>query len=331
VGEEAVTADDVVLIPKPEHGSLEWHKLRHRRNGQVVFGASEAPALMGAGRYVDQTLAGLCIRKLPDEPEVGKSTEAMDRGHALEPALVSWAQGVLGTKLHVPAVMYARGRFVVSLDAIADDGSLIVEAKSTTDYFDPDDFRQDWYWQACGQAAGTGIYTVAFAVLDGALRLHIHVIDINPDDVATLELIAEEVGACLDEGVMPEHIQPNTSEQRLLHPVSKPKQTIEADAELADSLDDLRRLKADAKALEDETDRIAAWCMGQIGSAEVVVRNGVKLATWGTTRRKTTDWNALMEHYGITDDDLQKFSKPLVYRTFRTPDPKPYKAPKDSA
>lgn len=320
----------VVLIPKPEHGSLAWHMLRHRRNGQVVFGASEAPALLGVGRYADATLAMLCIRKLPDVPEVKKSTEAMDRGHALEPALVAWAARELGVGVHVPAVMYAQGRFVVSIDGIADDGCFIVEAKSTTDWFDPRDLRSDWYAQACGQAAGTGIYRVVFAVLDGQLRLHLHEVNVNPDDVAVLELLAEEAGACLDEGVLPEHLQPNTSEQRLLHPVSTPKQLIEADAELADSLSDLRRLKAEAKTLEEEIDLISAWCMGRIGSSEIVVRDGLKLATWGTTRRRTTDWSALMEHYSISEDDLQKFTKPLVYRTFHTPKPKPYRAPKDS-
>ena len=47
-----ITAVNFERIPKPKHGSEDWLRLRWRdSNGRCTFGASDAPALMGASPY----------------------------------------------------------------------------------------------------------------------------------------------------------------------------------------------------------------------------------------------------------------------------------------
>ena len=83
-------------IPKPPHGSLEWHQIRHRdEQDRVRFGASEAPILAGVSKY--ETITSLALRKW-SPPEVNEPNAAMMRGNILEPALITYAEQILKKK-----------------------------------------------------------------------------------------------------------------------------------------------------------------------------------------------------------------------------------------
>ena len=117
-------------IPKPTHGSQEWLNLRHRdHNGKVIFGASEAGALMGVSEYT--TRADLAVEKL-SPPTVKAPTAAMIKGIIFEPALGEYASQQLGMQLITPDEMYLKGRWIATLDFVNQHDAHIVEAKVTS-------------------------------------------------------------------------------------------------------------------------------------------------------------------------------------------------------
>lgn len=178
------------LIEKPTHGSLEWLLKRHRdEHGNVVFGASEAPALMGASNFTSRP--ELFAAKL-SEPRVGKESAAFRRGNLIEPVLIAEAGVVLGIPFHTPPFMYHKDRFIISLDGVDESftPSVVVEAKTTTRYRirDENDLPNEWLWQAWAQAAVTGA-DVWFSVLDSEQT--ISVIQCPRNQQAQEDLLAE--------------------------------------------------------------------------------------------------------------------------------------------
>jgi predicted phage-related endonuclease len=278
-------------IKKPVHGSLEWLQVRHRdENGRVIFGASEAGALMGKSEYT--TLADLCVAKL-GEPEVTEPTRAMLKGIYFEQGLIDFAADELGLPLVTPDEMYAKGRFIVTLDGawmVNDHPERIVECKVTSySVTTEQDLPVSWVLQGHVQQWVTGA-PVTFAVFDRQQNLSL--IDMTYDPVWADQIVtmAEFVGASLDEGVIPENaweVMTAGLVQKVYAP--EPGKAIVADDELINYIVDLENTKRLIKELEADKaiseDQIARRML----DAETVTdAEGHVLLSWKQQKGRTS-------------------------------------------
>lgn len=206
-------------IPKPPHGSLHWHQLRQRdEHNRIRFGASEAPILAGVSKY--ETLTSLALRKW-NPPATTEQNAAMMRGNILEPALITYAQQLLQQPIHTPEVMYAQGRLIATLDGITQDGTTIIEAKTTVAYSSDDELPDEYFWQVIAQFACVPEATSALVVvLDKKMRLGSWSLErsSHESEIAELETRAEEIGTSLDIGELPADAIPTETEIKQLYP-----------------------------------------------------------------------------------------------------------------
>ena len=208
--------------PKPEHGSLEWLTLRHRdEQGRIRFGASEAPVLMGASSY--RTVADLALEKWAD-PEVKPQSDAMLRGHLLEPALIQYASQILGVTVETPEEMWSEGRLIATLDGLTPDGLTIVEAKTTTKYSSDSPLPAEWYWQVLAQMICVPeAERAVVVVLDRFQRLGHWVVEREQckADMAMLIIQSEDVGDALDEHRIPDGTPLTEAHIKAMYPTPK--------------------------------------------------------------------------------------------------------------
>jgi len=192
------------IVPKPTHGSLEWLNIRRRDdNGKIVFGASEAPALMGVSKYGN--LVDLAINKW-QPVEVKEPNESMKRGNYIEPSLIAYACDLLGETFITPEVMFRNGRMIATLDGINKTSNIIIEAKTTAIYSSDNDLPPDYYWQGIAQLACVPTAEkVVFIVLDKFMRFGTWVLKRDEEAIAMLMLKAEEVGTTLDKQELPQY------------------------------------------------------------------------------------------------------------------------------
>ncbi len=291
-------------IPKPEHGSLDWLRLRHRmKDGRVRFGASEAPILMGVSKY--ETLTSLAIRKWA-EPEVTEPNEAMNRGNLLEPALITYAQQVLQQDVFTPVEMFAEGRMIATLDGLSDDGIWIVEAKTTTAYSSDDELPADYFWQVIAQfACWPSAERALVVVLDKRLRLGSWIINRSShyEDIERLLARAEEIGSYFDRLELPPEANPSEHEVKRLYP--QPEGHVELDTATIAAIEMWQVWKdarEEAERNEQEArDKIARM----LGSHEVGTLNGQSVVTFKyrkgsvrlDTKRLEADYPDLVARY----------------------------------
>ncbi|NCU81107.1 MAG: hypothetical protein EBV51_03735 [Acidimicrobiia bacterium] len=159
-------------IAKPKHGSEDWLRLRWRdRDGRCTFGASDAPALMGASPY--STRSDLFFDKSVD-PTVEDDKPVFRRGNVLEPALLEEASHLLGINVFTPSVMY---RSVHTAD----------------------DLPFEWRWQGWAQQSVLNV-PLFFIVLDRDLRISFVELPRNQEAIDQLWAEAERFGALVDSG-----------------------------------------------------------------------------------------------------------------------------------
>jgi predicted phage-related endonuclease len=278
-------------IKKPVHGSLEWLQVRHRdENGRVIFGASEAGALMGKSEYT--TLADLCVAKL-GQPEVTEPTRAMLKGIYFEQGLIDFAADELGVALVTPDEMYAKGRFIVTLDGAQFDGDeivQIVECKVTSySVATQEDLPVSWVLQGHVQQWVTGA-PVTFAVFDRQQNLSLIPMGYDPVWAEQITTMAEFVGASLDDGVIPEPAWDEMTAglvQKVYAP--EPGKAIQADDELVNWIVNLENTKRLIKELEADKaiseDQIARRML----DAETVTdAEGHVLLSWKQQKGRTS-------------------------------------------
>lgn len=274
------------VIPKPEHGSLDWLKVRHRDDeGKVTFGASEAGALMGVSEYT--TLTDLCISKLYP-PEVKEPEPQMVKGLIFEDALLKYAGTLLGCDVETPEMMYRKGRFTVTLDGLAHGipnapANRIIEAKVTSAYTvaSADDLPKSWVMQGHVQQWVLGL-PVSFIVFDK--RQHINLVDMPFHEglMNTILNVADVVGYDLDSGVMPDYAYKGlTSEQvQRLYPVVESR-NITADDELVNHVFDLETTRKQIKELKEQEQELVDTIARALGDAdEITDAAGFTMLTW---------------------------------------------------
>ena len=188
-------------IPKPKHGSEDWLRLRWRdKNGRCTFGASDAPALMGASPY--STRSDLFFDKSVD-PIVEQDKPVFRRGNVLEPALLEEASHLLGVNVFTPSVMYRAGRFTISKDGVDNEErpTVGVEAKTSARYsvHTADDLPFEWRWQGWAQQSVLNV-PLFFIVLDRDLRISMVELPRNQEAIDQLWAEAERFGALVDSG-----------------------------------------------------------------------------------------------------------------------------------
>jgi predicted phage-related endonuclease len=307
------------LIEKPPHGSLDWLLKRHRdAEGRVVFGASEASALMGASNYTSRP--ELFAAKL-NEPQVGKETAAFRRGNLIEPVLIAEAGVVLGIPFHTPPFMYHKDRFIISLDGVDESftPSVVIEAKTTTRYRirDENDLPNEWLWQAWAQSAVTGA-EVYFSVLDSEQT--ISVIQCPRNQQATDALLAEAASFAerIEQNTPPEDFNDCVIDAATVAQIWRAKPT---SIELADA--DLLWLQemVHAKELIAEGELLKKTAEGHLAMLlkenEVGTFNGVKVLSWKEQPgRASLDTKALREDHPEIVAKYEKQGKP--FRVMRT-------------
>jgi putative phage-type endonuclease len=274
--------------PKPPHGSLEWLQLRHRdARGRVRFGASEAPTLMGVNPYASVT--DLAIAKW-SPPEVSAPNAAMERGNILEPALVAYAEQVLGQPVTTPEVMWSVGRMMATLDGITADERTIVEAKTTTAYSSDDPLPDSYYWQGIAQLACVPeADRVLFVVLDKRMRLGTW--ELRRDDVRIAMLLAraDEIGEMLDARQLPDDAPLTESQVKSLYP--SPTGTLELPPRAVELAHALNAAKTARQMFEADEQQVRDELAAMLGDADTGTVAGEVVVTFrarkGSTRLDT--------------------------------------------
>ncbi|MFV3386650.1 YqaJ viral recombinase family protein [Pseudomonas sp. NY15364] len=145
-------------------GSLEWHVLRSSH-----FTASEAPAMMGASKYM--TRAELLRQKKTGlAPDVSAAKqELFDRGHAAEEAAREILAARIGEDLY--PVTCSRDNLLASLDGIDMAEKVLFEHKLWNEKLAAkvraEQLEAHYYWQLEQQLLVTGAEKVIFVCSDG--------------------------------------------------------------------------------------------------------------------------------------------------------------------
>jgi predicted phage-related endonuclease len=270
-------------IQKPPHGSLEWLQRRHRDHlGRCVLGASDAPAMLNQSPFT--TRADLFHSKRTT-PRITESSAAMQVGNILEPALVSELGRRLGVQMRTPEEMYQRDRFIVSLDALADDTQMIVgEVKTTRRHriSDIGDLPPDYFWQCWAQML-TLDAPVWLIVLDKDMSISTHEIPRNEEALDRLRIESEKFCHAVDTNMNDELwlLKDEMSAEQIAAMYQPPKPVEQAitDEQYAwiKELADARDLKRQAEQIEKAAkDHIARFML----DSEIATHNGTKVLTW---------------------------------------------------
>lgn len=312
------------LVQKPKHGSREWRLLRHRdENNRVIFGASEAAALMGASSFVSRP--ELFAQK-SNEPEVGVETDAFRRGNLLEPVLIAEASHVLGIPFTTPNWMYANGRFIATLDGVDNPPvpNVICEAKTTTRYQirTADDLPAEWLWQAWAQQFATmcdGQYPmVVFSVLDANQKISVLEAPMNDEAIAKLQDEAERFAERIENNEPPADFDDAVIDARTVAQIWRARdESVELTEQQMNWLRDLTQAKEMAKEAEtikqlaeDQIALILKHCtVGTFG--------GVKVVSWKEQAgRATFDSKTFREEHPSLYKQFERAGKP--FRVMRT-------------
>lgn len=299
-------------IPKPEHGSEDWLIARWRdEHDRVVFGASDAPALMNASPY--KSRGDLFVDKL-QRPVVQESNPVFHRGNVLEPVLVAEAARVLGISAVTPDLMYCRDRFRISLDGVDDpaDPAVVIEAKTTTRYrvSTADDLPPEWLWQAWAQTLVTGA-PVYFAVLDRDMRLSVIETPDKPEAIDALMEEAEIFGALVDSGEMPPTLDDFSADQIASIVKAEPSR-IELPTEALSLVEQLVLARGLRKTAEQEEAQAKDALARMLATNEVGSIGGMDVVSWKQQGGKSRlDTRALLEAHPELRDQFTVTGAPF--------------------
>lgn len=283
------------LLPKPSHGSLEWHNNRRRTpDGVCAFGASDAPILMGNSPYT--TRAELYVRKVRPS-EVSEETDRMYSGNILEGSVIDHASRQMKTPFITPAFQYWRDRFVISCDGVDDEEnpSVVIEAKTTAKYQVETlaDLPIEWKWQGWAQQFVTGA-PVIFSVLDRRQLLRLIELPSSSEAMDALAKEAEEFGRLVDTGGGLEALLEELGYEEISSLYDQPNGIVELPSEAAGYIAALAEAR-EAKGLAEEREKAAKDALARLMlDGEVGTINGVTAVTWKMSKgRESLDQKAL--------------------------------------
>ena len=310
------------LIYKPQHGSVEWLRIRHRDpEGRPVISASDAAAVHGCHRF--KTMHQLFAEKIADEPTVTETTAAMDRGNRLEPIIGQWASDVLDVRLVQPSYMYwldhSNHPMIATLDFVDEYGyengtpQLIVEVKTYNGVWDGT-LPPYWKWQGVQQAicVGPHVDRVTWAIFDSTLQLHIYVQEITEQERH------DHLGAVQDFLWWVNIGSPNPEwpasyeDVALVFPEATDKQVdITAHRQLLSELRDVQEQRKQLGVIEDE---LKAKIASLLGDGDTGLIEGQPAVTWKQQKRSSFDGKGLQKTHPDIYDEFTKISTFRVLR-----------------
>lgn len=310
---------DLVLEPKPEHGSYEWLLARHRDSeGRARLTASVAGAVVGEHEYLRPS--DLALMMLKDEPPDTETTEAMARGQALEPALLDEWSRKMGYSVERPREMFVRGRILANLDGVCWEKDGPVEAKSTKHYFTEEKFGsepfQSWRHQGIAQRwcfAGTPGW-VYWVVLDGDLRFKYHEQFVEQDELDALVAACDEWMSYIDLGIPPVGIELDAKQVATLNPGATGTVELPEGAPYwVQLLVDSRIAQKEAKAYEDQAKN---WLASHLAGHDIGLIDGREAVVWKEQAgRSSFDVRRLAEEMPDLYEKYLKRGEP--FRTMR--------------
>jgi hypothetical protein len=310
------------LIYKPQHGSLEWLRIRHRDpEGRPVISASDAAAVHGVHRF--KTTHQLFAEKLADEPPVTETTAAMDRGNRLEPIIGQWASDLMGVRLVQPSYMYwldhSNHPMIATLDFVDEYGyensnpQVIVEVKTYNGVWDGI-LPPYWRWQGVQQAicVGPHIDKITWAIFDSTLQIHLFEQTISEAERH------EHLGAVQDFLFWVNLGTPNPEwpasydDVSLVFPEASDKQVdITNHRQLLSELKDVQDQKKQLTEIEDE---LKAKIATLLGDGDTGLVDGSVAVTWKQQKRSSFDGKGLQKAHPDLYDEFTKISTFRVLR-----------------
>ena len=247
----------------------------------------------------------------PNPPEVKESNAAMERGNALEPALLQWASDQHGVLITSPEHMFVSDRMIATLDGLSATGE-VYEAKTSTSTWGGE-LPPSWYWQGVQQAICAEVNGIWWIVLDGRLQLHLHWQPVSEIEKAQHTEAVNVFLAAIDMGMFPTVADPAYAD------IARANPSAELDSvDLPDTVSDLISEYETAKTVADEAakhvDKLKADIAAHIGNAEAGLINGEIVVTWKTQTRNSFDTKRLLQEHPELKDQYQTSSTFRVLR-----------------
>jgi hypothetical protein len=292
----------LTLEPKAAHGSPDWLAARHRDDqGRARLTASVAGVLFGTHPFI--TPADLAVQMLKDEAPDEQTTAAMERGTALEPALVDYWAAKHFVPVACPEVMHVNERWVANLDGETPERPL--EAKTSATLRWRGELPDHWRWQGVAQrhcfADAPG--AVEWVILDADLRIQFHTQTVTADELHALRMAGADWLSYIDIGMPPAGVSLAAKHVASLNPGGAGQIELPADASRwVRQLQQARAMAKMAKLDEDEAKDALARALG--GADEGTV-DGQTVVTWREQSGRAgfdkagfaADYPALLEKY----------------------------------
>ena len=310
------------VIDKPKHGSEEWLRLRWRdEEGNCLFGASDAPALMGSSPYTSR--ADLFVNKM-SVPEAQPDNEAFRRGNVLEPVLLVEASRILDKEIFTPSKMYRKDRFIVSLDGVDNwqKPTVVVEAKTTNKYSiqSSKDLPAEWLWQGMAQQFVLQV-PVWFTVLDRELRFSVVEMPENKAGMDALKMEAEIFAELVETGKPTPSDLNNFSAEQIAKVFLAEPTSIELGEIALEWLLQLESARTAKKRAEEHESQAKDELARLLLNNEIGTFKGEKILSWKEQQGKTSlDVTKLRNDLPDLVKEYEKQGQP--YRVMRTHTPK---------
>jgi predicted phage-related endonuclease len=305
------------ITPKAEHGTKQWHLDRWRDElGNVVFGASDVPALMGESPYT--TRMDLFVDKTV-EPEPNEETWAMRRGNLMEHVWLAEGSRILGVDLFTPDVVYRDHRFAVSMDGVDDESSPTIggEVKTTVKYAidSADDLPPEWRWQGWTQMAVLNV-PIFFIVFDRRQMLTVCELPRSQKHIDAIWQEAEDFALKIENGVVPDELSHQLTADQVasLYPASDSK--IELDNDVESAIKELE-IARQLKKMAEEQEKLAKDAIARaLKDSTVGLLNGIPVVSWKESAgRESLDVKSLTADH--PDLVKQYMKKGASFRTMR--------------
>lgn len=266
----------------------EW--LEERKKG---IGSSEAGTVMGVNHF--DTAHRLWRRKTGLDPAV-ESSEAMELGHHIEPAVASLFAARTGAEILKSsegdwlAVDTRRDYLRVSPDRLyympgephTKGNQHILECKTTSVGVDKDSIPVYWYCQLQYQMGVMGIRKGALAWISSFPRLHFDFLEVEFNELfyeSLLETLDTFWNVNILQNVAPQ--DQNGEDALLRYPKAEDGLTVEADAETIGKYNAIKQLARDIAELEKSKDGLEGEIKSVMGEAEcLVMPSGTVIAQW---------------------------------------------------
>lgn len=256
-------------VPKPEHGSPEWLALR-------LPYANASTAAVHVREHEYESAADWWVEKVTG---IGKEqTAPMERGQALEEAILQWYERRLGVQIVTPDVMYGYGRLLATPDGHVVGSRVGVEAKAT---FRPGSRSRWWQCQAVMLACDWDeMHLVELDERD----LKPTIIQRDEKECARLYEAIEADMAYVDLETLPADAELSERNVKALHPKHAAGLAVELDDDdvrMVGQLAKARLAMKEAEALEQAAkDHLAR----KLGAAELGRYKGKDAITWRTNK-----------------------------------------------